>query len=101
MRVLPNCSGARVLRYRSRPGEKVAPVTSGAAALLNLEVDAHGKLTGSTVAYEHPEREGFGTAALKSVRTLDFIPGFRDGKPVACRCTFPVLFIMGRKTKIE
>ncbi|MGI8435861.1 MAG: hypothetical protein ACR2NX_03005 [Chthoniobacterales bacterium] len=78
-----------------------APTKSGAVALLNLDVDSRGKLTGVSVTYEHPEGKGFGAAAVKAFRTYNLIPGFRDGKPVTCRSTFPVLFITGRKTRFE
>jgi hypothetical protein len=73
----------------------------GAVALMNLEVDLKGKVKGATVAFEHPEGMGFGEEGLRFIHEYDFIPGFRDGKPVACKFEFPVFWGNGHKWKIE
>lgn len=75
--------------------------TRGGVALLNLDIDLAGKVQGVNVAYEYPPGLGLGAAAAEPIRYALFIPGFRDGKAVACRFTYPVLFQTGRKTKVE
>lgn len=68
-----------------------APGHRGVAAV-TLEVDATGKVQTAKVAYEHPAGMGFGAAVAGPVRDAIFIPGFRNGKAVSCRFTWPVLF---------
>ena len=74
----------------------------GAVALLNVDVDVSGKVTGANVAFEHPERMGFGREGVRFIRECVFIPGFHDGKMVPCRFAFPVFYSSRRhKFKIE
>ncbi len=70
-------------------------------ALLTLEIDAKGQVQKAAVAYEHPAGVNFGASAAAMIRYGTFIPGFRDGKAVACRFTWPVLFVRDGKTKLE
>jgi hypothetical protein len=41
---------------------------------------------------EKPPFLGFADAARGDFRNARFIPAFRDGKPVACDVTLPVLY---------
>jgi hypothetical protein len=61
-----------------------APGHSGVASL-KLNVDANGVVQGSSVVYEYPPEMNFGAQAAGPIRDALFIPGFRNGKPVACR----------------
>ena len=73
---------------------------TGAVALINAEVDMKGQVTGAKVAFEHPEGMGFGEEGLRFIRKSEFIPGFRNGKLVACRFDFPVFWAPGRGRKM-
>ncbi len=54
------------------------------AVVLSLHVDAKGKLLSSRVISEDPAGFNFGVAVSKTFSSAQFIPGFRDGKPVDC-----------------
>lgn len=58
--------------------------------VLSLRVSEKGELLGSKVVSEDPPNLGFGAAVLRSFRTARFVPGFRNGTPVAC--TFETTF---------
>lgn len=68
-----------------------APGSPGVAAV-RLDVDAMGQVQGAKVVYEHPAGMGFGAQAAGGVRKVPFIPGFRNGKPVACQFTWTMVF---------
>ena len=55
---------------------------------LRHSVDANGKTTNVQVISEHPPGYEFGSYTSKVVPLLDFLPGYRNGKPVACSYTF-------------
>ena len=59
---------------------------------LQLKIDASGNLQDIKVLSEEPPFLGFADAALADFRNAKFIPAFRDGKPVACDVTLPVLY---------
>ena len=59
---------------------------------LKMKIDATGNLQEINVVSEEPPLLGFGDAALKDFRDAKFIPAFRDGKPVECEVTLPVLY---------
>jgi hypothetical protein len=67
-------------------------LTGPGVAAVTLDVDANGKVQNAVLAYEHPAGKGFGTEAVDGLRKAVFIPGFRNGKAVPCRFTFPVIF---------
>src|SRR3954453_2926811 len=67
-------------------------LTGPGVAAVTLDVDANGKVQNAVLAYEHPAGKGFGTEAVDGRRKAVFIPGFRNGKAVPCRFTFPVIF---------
>lgn len=70
------------------PGVKAAGAVAAA-----VDVDLSGKVTNARVIAEHPPGLGFGAQVVGGIRDAPFIPGFRNGKPVACRFTMPVVFI--------
>ena len=59
---------------------------------LQMKIDASGNLQDIKVLSEEPPFVGFADAALADFRNAKFIPAFRDGKPVACDVTLPVLY---------
>jgi TonB family protein len=67
-------------------------LTTPGVAAVTLDVDVNGKVQNAVLAYEHPAGKGFGTEAVDALRKAVFIPGFRNGKAVPCRFTFPVIF---------
>ena len=68
-----------------------APGHEGTAAVM-MDIDATGRVLSAKVLFEHPPGMGFGAAVTGSVRDALFIPGFRSGKRVPCRFTWPVMF---------
>ena len=76
-----------------------APWQAGVASL-KLNVTASGSVTGAQVVYEFPPGKGFGAYAAGPVQKATFIPGFRNGKPVACEFTWNLIFTgPGRQMK--
>jgi TonB family protein len=67
-------------------------LTTPGVAAVTLDVDVNGKVQNAVVAYEHPPGKGFGVEAVDALRKAVFIPGFRNGKAVPCRFTYPVIF---------
>ncbi len=67
-------------------------LTGPGAAAVTLDIDVNGKVQNAILAYEHPAGKGFGAEAVDGLRKAVFIPGFRNGKAVPCRFTFPVIF---------
>ena len=59
---------------------------------VHIKVDARGNFGGGEVVSEEPPFQGFGQAAAKDLHDAAFIPGFRDGQPVDCEVTVPVLY---------
>jgi hypothetical protein len=68
-----------------------APGHEGVASL-SIGVNEEGKVTGVKVTYEHPPGLGFGKAAAGPMIDADFIPAYRDGKPVPCQFNLPIIF---------
>jgi TonB family protein len=69
-----------------------ARVLVDAVVNLEIKIDATGNLQNMKVLSEEPPFVGFGDAALSDFTNAKFIPAFRDGKPVACEVTLPVLY---------
>jgi hypothetical protein len=67
-------------------------MTGPGTVAVTLDIDVNGKVQNATLAYEHPAGKGFGVEAVDGLRKAVFIPGFRNGKAVPCRFTFPVIF---------
>jgi TonB family protein len=72
--------------------DQATPVTVDGFVHVALRIDVDGNLQDAQVASEQPPLVGFGDAALADFRGAKFIPAFRDGKPVACNVTLPVLY---------
>lgn len=68
-----------------------APGVAGTGAV-KMNVDAVGNVSNVNISYEHPANLGFGRAAAGPMQHADFIPAFRNGKPVSCRFTTPIIF---------
>jgi len=67
-------------------------MTGPGVVAVTLDIDVNGKVQNAILAYEHPAGKGFGAEALDGLRKAVFIPGFRNGKAVPCRFTFPLIF---------
>jgi hypothetical protein len=67
-------------------------MTGPGLAAVTLDIDVNGKVQNAILAYEHPAGKGFGAEAVDGLRKAVFIPGFRNGKAVPCRCTLPIIF---------
>jgi hypothetical protein len=59
----------------------------GGVLKLRHSVDVNGKTTDVQVISEHPPDYGFGDYLKKVVPLLDFLPGYRNGKPMATSYT--------------
>jgi hypothetical protein len=76
-----------------------APGRPGLASL-KLNVNEIGQVLGASVTYEHPKGMGFGREAVGPIRDAAFIPGFRNGQPVACEFNWTIIFTgPGRQMK--
>jgi TonB-like protein len=58
---------------------------------LTISTDANGTVKNIAVLSEDPNGYNFGHAAVQEYKNAKFIPGFRNGKPVACSFTFTTL----------
>lgn len=77
--------------YKGMYAPRDAPRGGGLAAL-QLDIDTTGRVTGAKVSHEHPPGRNIGAAAATAVRDARFIPAFRNGKPVACRFTWTMIY---------
>ncbi len=59
----------------------------GAVLKLRHTVDGNGKTTNVQVLSEHPAGYGLGDYLTKALPRVDFLPGYRNGKPVATSYT--------------
>jgi TonB family protein len=64
--------------------EAARRLNQNGAVVLSLHVDEKGKLRSIKVISEDPRTLHFGAAVTESFRTAQFVPGFRNGKPVDC-----------------
>ncbi len=78
-------------RFRGFYWPQKASGHAGLAAA-ELSVDATGHVTGSQVAYEFPPGMGFGQEVAGRVTEAVFVPGFRDGKCVASKFEWSIVF---------
>ncbi|MGZ5019174.1 MAG: energy transducer TonB [Chthoniobacterales bacterium] len=65
---------------------------AGGVTKLRHSLDANGKTTDVQVISENPPGLHFGETAAKAARLLDFLPGYRNGHPVACTYTLTWAF---------
>ena len=69
-------------------------------ANLKLNISAEGKVERAMTEYEYPPNMNFGAQAVGPIRDAIFIPGFRNGKPVACQVTWTMIYSgVGRQMK--
>lgn len=64
----------------------------GGVASVELQVDTEGNVQSSRVVYEYPQGKGFGAYVAGPIMKAKFIPGFRNGKRVASRFTWNLIF---------
>lgn len=69
------------------------PVQVTGMAELSLKIDAAGNLQEEKVLKEDPPLLGFGDAAKADFAKAKFIPGFRNGQPVASEVMLPTYYI--------
>jgi hypothetical protein len=69
-------------------------------AVLKVDVDLEGRVQGTKVIHEHPPGQGYGARVATDLREARFVPGFRNGKPVACQFTWTMIFT-GPKRQIK
>jgi len=86
-------AGSRFRGIFYPPGVKAAGAVAAA-----VDVDASGRVRGSSLISEHPPGLGFGAQVVGGIRDAVFIPGFRNGKPAACRFTMPGCVRRTRRT---
>jgi hypothetical protein len=55
-----------------------------------MDIDASGKVTRCNKIYEYPPGLDHGAKMTMQIRGATFLPGYRNGKPVACSFTFGV-----------
>lgn len=84
-----NGSGFTGFHY---PPPEAARVPVDGMVELKMKIDANGNLQEIKILSEEPPFLGFGDAAVADFRNAKFIPAFRDGKPVSCDVTLPVLY---------
>ena len=62
-------------------------------ATVRMSVDETGNVTGMKLEYESPKGKDFGGQLMMDLRKdAKFLPGYRNGKPVACSFTFPMIY---------
>jgi hypothetical protein len=66
-------------------------------AHVQVDVDADGHVQGTNVVYEQPAGTDFGARTAATLRESRFIPGFRNGKRVACRFKWTMIFTGPRR----
>ncbi|MBA2269131.1 MAG: hypothetical protein H0W20_00845 [Chthoniobacterales bacterium] len=78
-------------KYKGFRYPPAAPGVAGVGSVF-VDMDVNGKVLNTKVTYEHPPNLGFGAAAAGPLYDANFIPAFRNGKPVPCRFTTSVVF---------
>lgn len=87
-------AGNHAFKYMSEP------LLPGGVAVLGLDIDAKGHVTGTKVVYEHPPGMHYGKLVATHLGEALFIPGFRNGKPVACHFNWTAVFTgAGKRAK--
>lgn len=73
------------------------PLLTGCVAVLGVDVDATGYVTGKKVVYEHPAGMNYGSLVATHMTGALFVPGFQNGKPTACHFNWTLIFAGGKK----
>ena len=81
--------------------EKARLHQKNGAATLAISVDVSGKVTNMRVAAEDPPNYNFGRAALTEYAAARYIPGFRNGQPVACSFDYTSYVVAYRKSRYQ
>lgn len=68
------------------------PLPPGGVAVVGLDIDATGHVTGRKMVYEYPPGMNYGNIILSNIGEALFIPGFRNGKPTACHFNWTAVF---------
>lgn len=74
------------------PPSKTAPVEVDGVVSAEVDVDEKGMLNHITILAEEPPYLGFAPQVSDDLQGARFIPGFRNGKPVASKSTLTVFF---------
>jgi hypothetical protein len=74
------------------PPAAAAQVPVAGIADIQVRVDDKGNLEWMSVVGEHPPLIGFGAQGLVDLDGAKFIPGFVEGKPIACEVTLPLYY---------
>ena len=77
------------------PPSNTAPVEVEGVVGATIDVDENGRLSHINIEAEEPPYLGFGPQVSTDLQGARFIPGFREGKPVACKSTLTVFFTAG------
>lgn len=72
--------------------EDSTPVKVNGFVQVKVKIDAKGKILSGLVVSEEPPYSGFDQAAVVDLTSARFIPAFRNGQPVECEVTLPVLY---------
>lgn len=84
-------------------GFEYPPDSPGHEAVVSLamDCDTSGKVSNVKITYEYPPTLGFGRQLAGPILDAAFIPGFRNGKPVACRFTTTFISWGTRRQKMK
>ena len=80
-------------------GFRFPPGAPGHEAVVAVSMDCNtmGKASNAKVDYEYPKGLGFGAQILDPIPDAVFVPGFRNGKPVACHFTMTLISFGARR----
>jgi hypothetical protein len=89
--IAPQLILRRTEKFRGFDWPQRAGGNSGMAAV-RLNIDATGKITGMKLEQEEPKGMDFGGQLMMNVKDAIFLPGYRNGQPVACSFTLPFIY---------
>lgn len=62
-----------------------------ANVVIRISVDATGKLQDARLVFETPQGKGFGAQYLSYFRECTYLPGYLNGKPIACSANIEII----------
>ena len=68
-----------------------------ANVVIRISVDATGKLQDARLVFETPQGKGFGAQYLSYMRECTFLPGYLNGRPIACSANIELISKSGAK----
>lgn len=89
--IAPQLVFMRTERFRGFDWPQRAGGNSGMAAV-RLNIDVTGKITGMKLEQEEPKGMDFGGQLMMDLKDAIFLPGYRNGQPVACSFTLPFVY---------